>query len=145
MSYIRDLTVVGGPRDKNLGLGGLMMANSKSSDHNFLSSGWVLELLGWPQCWFQEISAIYSYIPLDLNQLLDIGVHLWWHFLFADSAGHKISHSSCQLHYLFNLVVKTHLHSAYCYKRVLENHCNHLSIHALNISIIPGYHLYIYI
>ena len=54
---------------QDMGFGGLGMANSKSGDYNLFSSGWVLELLRWPQCWFHkiEISAMYSYIPLGLK------------------------------------------------------------------------------
>ena len=39
------------------------------------------------QCWFYEIeiSAMYSYIPLDLNQLLDVGVDLWFQICIVDT------------------------------------------------------------
>ena len=59
---------------QDMGLGGLGIVNSKSGDYILFSS--VLECLRWPQCWFHkiEISAMYSYIPLDLNQLLNIWV-----------------------------------------------------------------------
>ena len=62
-----------------MGFCGLGVANSKSGNYNFLSSGQILEYLGWSQCWLQEIqiSAMHGNIPLDLNQLLDIGVHQW--------------------------------------------------------------------
>ena len=44
---------------------------------------WLLQppqvpvFLGWPKCWFQEIniSTMYRHILLDLNLLLDIGIH----------------------------------------------------------------------
>ena len=60
---------------QDMRFGGLGMANSKSGDYNLFSSGYVLELLRWPQCWFHkiDISAMYSYIPLGLNQLLNVG------------------------------------------------------------------------
>ena len=39
----------------------------------------------WPQCWFHkiEISAMYSYIPLGLNQLLNVGVDQWFSYLYS--------------------------------------------------------------
>ena len=56
---------------------GFGMANSKSGYYNLFSSCEVLEFLGWPKWWFQEIkiSTMYRHIPLDLNLLLDIGIH----------------------------------------------------------------------
>ena len=58
---------------------GLGMANSKSGDYNLFGSGWALEFLWLPQCWFHnvEISAMYSHIPFGLNQLLNVGVNQW--------------------------------------------------------------------
>ena len=44
---------------QDLGLGGFRMANSESGDHEI------------------EIYAMYSYIPPDLNQLLDTGADRW--------------------------------------------------------------------
>ena len=72
---------------QDMGLGDLCMADSKSGDYNLFSSGYVLEFLWWPQCWFNEIeiSAMYSYIPLDLNQLLDVGVDLWFQICIMDT------------------------------------------------------------
>ena len=69
-----------------MGFGGLGMANSKSGDYNLFSPGKVLELLRWPQCWFHklEISAMYSYILLGLNQLLNVGVDQWFHICIVD-------------------------------------------------------------
>ena len=71
---------------QDMGLGGLGMANSKSGDYNLFSPGKVLELLRWPQCWFHkiEISAMYSYIPLGFNQLLNVEVDLWFHICIVD-------------------------------------------------------------
>ena len=71
---------------QDMGFGGLGMANSKSGDYNLFSSGQVLELLRWPQCWFHkiEVSAMYSYIPLGLNQLLNVGVDQWFHICIVD-------------------------------------------------------------
>ena len=62
---------------QDVSLYGLGMANSKSGYHNLLSSCQVLEFLGWPKCWFQEINifTMYRHILLDLNLLLDIGIH----------------------------------------------------------------------
>ena len=40
---------------QDMGFGGLGMTNSKSGDYNLFSSGKVLELLRWPQCWFHKI------------------------------------------------------------------------------------------
>ena len=56
---------------------GLGMVNSKCGYYNRLSSCQVLEFPGWPRCWFQEIeiSTMYRHTPLDLNPLLDIGIH----------------------------------------------------------------------
>ena len=67
--------------EQDTGFGGLGMANSKSGDYNLFSLGLVLELLRWPQCWFHkiEISVMYSYIPLGLNHLLNVGVNQWFH------------------------------------------------------------------
>ena len=72
---------------QDMGFGGLRMANSKSGDYNLLSSGKVLEFLRGPQCWFHEIeiSALYSYIPLGLNQLLNIGVDQWFQIYMMDT------------------------------------------------------------
>ena len=72
---------------QDMGFCGLGMANSKSGDYNLFSSGQVLELLPWPQCWFHkiEISAMYSYIPLGLNQLLNVGVDQWFHICIVDT------------------------------------------------------------
>ena len=44
-------------------------------------------LLRWPQCWFHkiEVSAMYSYIPLGLNQLLNVGVDQWFHICIVDT------------------------------------------------------------
>ena len=67
--------------------GGLGMANSKSGDYKFFSSGQVLEFRWWPQCWFHkiEISAMYSYIPLGFNQLLNVGVDQWFHICIVNT------------------------------------------------------------
>ena len=72
---------------QDMGFGGLGMANSKSGDYNLLSSGKVLEFLRGPQCWFHkiEISAMYSYIPLGLNQLLNVGVDQWFQICIMDT------------------------------------------------------------
>ena len=72
---------------QDMGFGGLGMANSKSGDYNLFSSGQVLELLWWPQCWFHkiEVSAMYSYIPLGLNQLLNVRVDQWFHICIVDT------------------------------------------------------------
>ena len=62
---------------RDVWLCGFGMANSKSGYYNLFSSCEVLEFLGWSKCWFQEIkiSTMYRHIPLDLNLLLDIGIH----------------------------------------------------------------------
>ena len=67
--------------------GGLGTANSKSGDYNLFSSDWVLELLRWPQCWFHkiEICAMHRYIPLGLNQLLNVEVDQWFHICIVDT------------------------------------------------------------
>ena len=72
---------------QDMGFGGLGMANSKSGDYNLFSSGQVLELLRWPQCWFHkiEVSAMYSYIPLGLNQRLNVGVDQWFHICIVNT------------------------------------------------------------
>ena len=74
---------------QDMGFGGPCMANSKSGDYmyNLFSSGKVLEFLRGPQCWFHEvdISAMYSYIPLGLNQLLNIGVDQWFQICMMDT------------------------------------------------------------
>ena len=50
---------------------------AKSGYYNLFSSCQVLEILGWPKCCFQEIkiSTMYRHILIDLNLLLDIGIH----------------------------------------------------------------------
>ena len=72
---------------QDMGFGGLRMANSKSGDYNLLSSGKVLEFVRGPQCWFHEIeiSAMYNYIPLGLNQLLNVGVDQWFQICIMDT------------------------------------------------------------
>ena len=47
----------------------------------------MLEFLRWPQCWFHEIEifAMYSYIPLGLNQLLNVGVDQWLHIYIVET------------------------------------------------------------
>ena len=77
-------SVVLGTRYGTCGLG---MANSRSGDYNLFSSGQALEFLWLPQCWFHkvEISAMYSHIPLGLNQLLNVGVNQWLQICVVDT------------------------------------------------------------
>ena len=58
-----------------MGFGGLGMTNSKSGDYNLFSWLGAGTSLVAP-VWFHkiDISAMYSYIPLGLNQLLDVGL-----------------------------------------------------------------------
>ena len=62
-------------------------------DYNLFSSVYVLELLQWPQCWFHkiDISAMYSYFPLGLYQLLNVGVDQWFCICIVDPSSGSIS------------------------------------------------------
>ena len=58
---------------------GFGMANSESGYDNLLSSGQVSKSLWRSQRWFNEIqiSTLYTYIPFNLNLLLNVRVNQW--------------------------------------------------------------------
>ena len=70
---------------QDTGLGGLDVANS--GDYNLFSSSLVLVFLCLLQSWFNDVGifARYSYIPLDLNQLLNVGVDHWLQICTVDT------------------------------------------------------------
>ena len=71
---------------KDMGFGVLCMVNSKSGDYSLFNSGYMLEFLWWPHYFHEiEIDAMYSYIPLGLNQLRNVGVDQWLHVCIVDT------------------------------------------------------------
>ena len=85
-----------GERDRLLSLDGFLpletvvkpfVSSTNADDSSASVKKKKKKLLWWPQCWFHkiEVSAMYSYIPLGLNQLLNVRVDQWFHICIVDT------------------------------------------------------------
>ena len=76
---------VGCPRDNIWDLVALVWPS------RVITTSWALvkcwNFFRWPQCWFHEIEifAMYRYIPVGLNHLLNVGVDQWLQICRADT------------------------------------------------------------